>query len=147
VPDQTHDREAVQGGLRVLSLSSVSKAALDKEVIFAECLPTHLAQKLCMGAHWSCLCRVPMSRALGKGCHDDFLSSTFGYSAKTLSSARQKVLGKETFFDIKFTEGYLLSVTLDKEAVSGSVYYLIKNFYLINLEIKTHKKKRVKYNA
>jgi hypothetical protein len=42
------------------------------------------------------------------------LSSTSWHSAKTLPSAREKVLGKEGFADVLCTEPYLSSVTLGK---------------------------------
>jgi hypothetical protein len=67
------------------------------------------------------LCRVP-KKTLGKGSvtvtwrrDDDFsLSSTKWHSAKSLPSARQKILGKEAVADVQFAERSLPSVTLDK---------------------------------
>jgi hypothetical protein len=73
------------------------------------------------GAHWTSLCRV-LKKALGKGsvtvtwrCDGDFsLPSAKWHSAKFLSSARQKVLGKEVVADVQFAECSLPSVTLGK---------------------------------
>jgi hypothetical protein len=46
---------------------------------------------------------------------DDFsLPSTVWHSAKSVSSAREKVLDKEAFADVLFVEPSLLSVTLGK---------------------------------
>jgi hypothetical protein len=67
------------------------------------------------------LCRVP-KKTLGKGSvtvtwrHDsDFsLPSTKWHSANSLSSARQKVLGKEAVIDVQFAERSLPSITLGK---------------------------------
>jgi hypothetical protein len=67
------------------------------------------------------LCRVP-KKTLGKGSvtvtwrrDSDFsLPSTEWHSAKSLSSARQKVLGKEVVADVQFVERSLPSVTLGK---------------------------------
>jgi hypothetical protein len=67
-------------------------------------------------------------KTLGKGSvtvtwrrDDDFsLPSTKWHSAKSLPSARQKVLGKEAITDVQFAERSLPSVTLGKGVVSGS---------------------------
>jgi hypothetical protein len=67
------------------------------------------------------LCRVP-KKTLGKGSvtvtwhrDGDFsLPSTQWHSTNSLSSARQKVLGKETAADVQFAERSLPSVTLGK---------------------------------
>jgi hypothetical protein len=67
------------------------------------------------------LCRVP-KKTLGKGSvtvtwrrDGDFsLPSTKWHSAKSLPSARQKVLGKEAVADVQFAERSLPSVTLGK---------------------------------
>ena len=67
------------------------------------------------------LCRVP-EKALGKGSvtvtwrrDGDFsLPSAKWHSAKSLPSARQKVLGKEAVADVQFAERSLPSVTLGK---------------------------------
>jgi hypothetical protein len=104
------------------------------------------------GAHWTSLCREPYTRqnwplcrvpqnALGKGSvtvtwrrNGDFsLPSAKWHSAKSLPSARQKVLGKEAVADVQFAERSLPSVTLGlcrvsethgKGADSGSEPYL-----------------------
>jgi hypothetical protein len=73
------------------------------------------------GAHWTSLCRVP-KKTLGKGSvtvtwrrDGDFsLPSAKWHSAKSLPSARQKVLGKEAVADVQFAERSLPSVTLGK---------------------------------
>jgi hypothetical protein len=67
------------------------------------------------------LCRVP-KKTLGKGSitvtwrrDGDFsLPSVKWHSANSLSSAQQKVLGKETAADVQFAERSLPSVTLGK---------------------------------
>jgi hypothetical protein len=46
---------------------------------------------------------------------DFSLPTTRWHSEKSLSSARQKVLGKEAVADVQFTESYLPRVTLGKE--------------------------------
>jgi hypothetical protein len=88
------------------------------------------------GTHWQILCRVLAGRQSAKSnffteCirihlanvsspspwrHDgDFsLPSTVWHSAKSLPSAREKVLGKEVFADVLFAEPSLPSATLGK---------------------------------
>jgi hypothetical protein len=85
------------------------------------------------GAHWTSLCRGPHTRqnwplcrvpqnALGKESvtvtwrRDGYFSlpSSKWHSAKSLPSARQKVLGKEVVADVQFAERSLPSVTLGK---------------------------------
>jgi hypothetical protein len=76
------------------------------------------------------LCRVSLS-TLGKASvtitcrrHDDFsLLSTRWHSIKTLSSVRNKALGKETAAVVQVTETSLPRVTLDKEFGECFLYF------------------------
>jgi hypothetical protein len=86
---------------------------------------------LCRGPHtrqnWA-LCRVPQN-ALGKGSvtvtwpRDSYFSlpSTKWHSAKSLPSARQKVLGKEAVADVQFAERSLPSVAFAECKIAFAV--------------------------
>jgi hypothetical protein len=96
------------------------------------------------GAHWTSLCRGPHTRqnwplcrvpqnALGKGSvtvtwrrDGDFsLPSAKWHSAKSLPSARQKVLGKEAVADVQFAERSLPSVTLGKGFAECTIAFAV----------------------
>jgi hypothetical protein len=84
------------------------------------------------GAHWTSLCRVPQ-KTLGKGSvtvtwrrDGDFsLPSAKCHSAKSLPSARQKVLGKEAVADVQFVERSLPSVTLGKAFAECKIAFAV----------------------
>jgi hypothetical protein len=96
------------------------------------------------GAHWTSLCREPYTRqnwplcrvpqnALGKGSvtvtwrrNGDFsLPSAKWHSAKSLPSARQKILGKEAVADVQFAERSLPSVTLGKAFAECKMAFVV----------------------
>jgi hypothetical protein len=72
-------------------------------------------------------------KALGKGSvtvtwrrDGDFsLPSAIWHSAKTLPSARQKVLGKEAIADVQFAERSLSSVTLGKRFAECKIAFAV----------------------
>jgi hypothetical protein len=72
-------------------------------------------------------------KALGKGsvtvtwrCDDDFsLPSAKWHSAKSLPSARQKVLGKDAVADVQFAKRSLPSVTLGKAFAECKIAFAV----------------------
>jgi hypothetical protein len=85
------------------------------------------------GAHWTSLCQGPLEQTLGKGSvtvtwrrDGDFsLPSAKWHSAKSLPSARQKVLGKEAVADVQFAERSLPSVTLGKAFAECKIAFAV----------------------
>jgi hypothetical protein len=138
VPPNALDEETVKGAHWCSCCRELVDLALDEEATFAECLLVHSTKRL---SKWPTGAHVAEGRyrrhlakrehlpsvmvTLGKvfvtvtwHCDGDFsLPRTRWHSAKYLSSARQKVLGKEVVDDVQFIETSLPSVTLGKEFV------------------------------
>jgi hypothetical protein len=109
----------------IASLPSGRALALGKEARFAECHTEHSAKNPTKGPCWQILCRVLAGRHSAKVSSpsprrrdgDFSLPSTAWHSTKSVSSVREKVLGKEAFVDVLFAEPSLTSATLGKTFV------------------------------
>ena len=103
---------------------------LGKEASFAEFLLELSAQGLAVGPTGPVFAE---GLTLGKGSvtvtwrrDGDFsLPSAKWHSAKTLPSARQKVLGKEAVADVQFAERSLPSVTLGKAVAECKIAFAV----------------------
>jgi hypothetical protein len=100
VPQRALDKEADRGTPLMDPLPSAGRQTLGKVNIFTECHLRHSA-------------KVP---SLSPRLHDDNFSSpsTAWHSAKSVPSAREKVLDKEGFVDVLFAKPSLPSATLGK---------------------------------